>query len=581
MHKLLVTLILSMRIRSSNLFKVWAVSILILATILRFIYLGQIPVSLYWDEVAQGYNAYSLLKTGKDEYGIQFPFHFRSFDDNKNPGYIYLSMLPVSLFGLNEFSVRLTSALLGSLTVVLITAIAFEMLHSSSRHRTKSRKFALLSGLLLAISPWHLQFSRAAFEANAGLFFLVLGVWSFLRIQKSPWWWYVSVLGFGTSVYFYRSFYIVAPLLLFSALWLFRQQVRKMSKLILVSGILLAVLISMPVVNFSLTANGLLREQQVQVFDKLEEETYASAQKILAHNNVWWARVIYNRRLVVAQTVAQNYFRHFLPDFLFLRGDGNGRHSVSGMGYLYLWQFPFLLCGVYWLLKANDRWSKYLIVWLLVSPIPASLAVPSPHALRSLTMVVPMTLIIAFGLTQCILTSRYILLRSLLIATAGILFFIYFDSYYHKSAVQYAQDWADGYKQLVHATLARQSNYDKTLISGYFWKPYIYYLFYTTYDPALFQKEGSSRGFDRWVFGGTYWGHSEQGLESVRDLRVYAKGNNILVALSSSEYNIHKRSVGKLEEIKDRKGNTVFITGEVNDETIKKLKYEEFRKQVY
>ena len=44
-------------------------AIIILAFILRFYKLGQIPPSLDWDETAHGYNAYSILKTARDEYG--------------------------------------------------------------------------------------------------------------------------------------------------------------------------------------------------------------------------------------------------------------------------------------------------------------------------------------------------------------------------------------------------------------------------------------------------------------------------------------------------------------------------------
>ena len=51
--------------------------ILILAAVLRFYQLGQNPPSLDWDETAHGYNAYSILKTGRDEYGYKFPLYFR------------------------------------------------------------------------------------------------------------------------------------------------------------------------------------------------------------------------------------------------------------------------------------------------------------------------------------------------------------------------------------------------------------------------------------------------------------------------------------------------------------------------
>src|SRR5450631_284244 len=82
---------------------------------LRFVNISKVPVSLYWDETASTYNAYSIEKTGKDEYGKPFPLLFRSFNDYKTPANIYLTAVAIKIFGLNEFSARFTSAFLGTL----------------------------------------------------------------------------------------------------------------------------------------------------------------------------------------------------------------------------------------------------------------------------------------------------------------------------------------------------------------------------------------------------------------------------------------------------------------------------------
>src|SRR3989338_673758 len=101
--------------------------IIILATILRFYQIGQIPPSLDWDETAHGYNAYSILKTGRDEYGYKFPFSFRSFDDYKPPIYTYLVVPSVAIFGLNDFAVRFPSAALGTLAVIFTYLMVKEL----------------------------------------------------------------------------------------------------------------------------------------------------------------------------------------------------------------------------------------------------------------------------------------------------------------------------------------------------------------------------------------------------------------------------------------------------------------------
>src|SRR3989338_856566 len=137
--------------------KLLLVGMVVLAGCLRFYRLSTIPVSLYWDEAASAYNAYSLAKTGKDEFGVKLQFLFRSFDDYKMPANIYLTALAVKIFGLNEFSARFTSALAGTLTV-LATFFLVKQIFSSYQGLFSVNLIAFLSTLFLAISPWHIQF---------------------------------------------------------------------------------------------------------------------------------------------------------------------------------------------------------------------------------------------------------------------------------------------------------------------------------------------------------------------------------------------------------------------------------------
>ena len=123
--------------------------ILSIAFLLRFYKLGEIPAGFYQDESAIGYNAYSVMETGKDEHGQTFPLYFKSFGDYKLPVYIYLTALSVQTFGLNEFAVRFPSALFGFLTVVVFYFFVKEL--------TRNKPLSIISTAFLAISPWHLH----------------------------------------------------------------------------------------------------------------------------------------------------------------------------------------------------------------------------------------------------------------------------------------------------------------------------------------------------------------------------------------------------------------------------------------
>ena len=74
------------------------IGILVLAAALRLVNLSSVPPHLTQDEASLGYNAYSILKTGKDEYGQLLPVVFKSFGDYKPGLYIYLTVPTVAVF---------------------------------------------------------------------------------------------------------------------------------------------------------------------------------------------------------------------------------------------------------------------------------------------------------------------------------------------------------------------------------------------------------------------------------------------------------------------------------------------------
>src|SRR3989344_289927 len=125
--------------------KLILISLLLFGLGLRVFHLDLRPLGFSWDEAALGYNAYSLLKTGRDEHGQAAPIVFKSFGDFKPGLYIYFAVPSVALLGLSEFSTRLPSALFGTLSIALVYILARLLL---------SRSAATYSALLLAINPW-------------------------------------------------------------------------------------------------------------------------------------------------------------------------------------------------------------------------------------------------------------------------------------------------------------------------------------------------------------------------------------------------------------------------------------------
>ena len=81
------TKMISLASRSTHIFLITI--LIVIAGFLRIYKIATVPPGLNQDETAIGYNAYSILVTGRDEWGEKYPLYFKSFGDYKLPIYIY------------------------------------------------------------------------------------------------------------------------------------------------------------------------------------------------------------------------------------------------------------------------------------------------------------------------------------------------------------------------------------------------------------------------------------------------------------------------------------------------------------
>ena len=183
----------------------WLLLIVAAGFALRLAAINLIPPSLNWDEVSLGYNAYSLLKTGRDEWGTVLPTIFRAYGDYKLPIYIYLATL-------SPFFVRLPSIIFGTLLIVIAYLLG---------RRMSSPFVGLTAALLVAISPWTWWISRIALEANVGALLIAIGVYCLLSRKLS-----LGILFLGLSVWAYNSARVFSPLFLIFFLIINRRRIR-------------------------------------------------------------------------------------------------------------------------------------------------------------------------------------------------------------------------------------------------------------------------------------------------------------------------------------------------------------------
>jgi len=497
--------------------------VVLLAIILRFYSLGKVPLSLSWDEASLGYNAFSVLTTGQDEHGTTLPIsNFPAFGDFKPPGYIYTAVISVWMFGLNEFVVRLPSAVAGVLAVLVTYLLVREVF--KTKISPIVNYVALGSSFMLAISPWHINLSRTGFEANLANLLVLLGLFYLIR--------WLNLVRFNETNYrqlfvslILSSLFLVLALYTFNSVRIFipvllvivgalswRYIVRYYKMCIAVA--MLSLLLLSPLIPHLVSQEGKLRFQEVNIFTDLEP-VEVSNQRIEVHNNSIFAKLLHNRRVLFGVEVARHYLDNFNPNFLFINGDGNPKFSTRDVGQLYLWSLPFLFLGMYFLVK-NKQGNWYLVLmWLGVGVLPASVARETPHALRIENTLPMWQILIVYGFVNAVLqVKRYTIKRALFFVLSLALFLnaaYYIHGYYKYYPVEFAGSWQWGYREAIQEVQRLKKDYDVIKVTESIGRPYIYVLFYEQYNSAMYNKTVNRRqdaygfyhvnGFDKYEFG--------------------------------------------------------------------------------
>ena len=467
-------------------YKLLLLLIVLIAGFLRFYQLGANPPSLTWDESAWGYNAYSIGIDGKDEFGRFLPHDYlESFGDFKPPMYAYLDVIPVKLLGLNEFSTRVPSALFGVLTVLLTYFLVKRIFWNSK----EKQKYALASAFILAISPWHIMLSRAAFEANVATFFLVLGVWGFLAAtQEKKWYLLISAVSFAVSMYTFNTARVVAPLLVIVLALLFRKRLFQIKKEVLIACIV-GLVVFLPTFRFLLTPQAGLRFQEVNIFSDPGVVKTAN-QEIANDNNALWSKLIHNRRVLYSIEYVKHYFDNLSPTFLFIKGDGNPKFSIQSVGEMFIWDIPFVVIGILFLVKKREGNWWLVPLWLLIGIIPAATARETPHALRIEASLPMFQVISAYGFIMLLsLVKRFKNLITVVLIGLLLINLAYFcHDYFAHYPAEFSGEWEYGYQQSIAYVQSVEKNYDNIQITNELGRPYIYYLFYTQTLPADYRK---------------------------------------------------------------------------------------------
>lgn len=454
--------------------------------------IGNVPPSTNWDEVSLGVNAYSILNTGKDEWGRSFPLTFEAFGDYKLPIYIYTLVPFIAVFGLNDFSLRMPSLLSGILSLVFIYLIVKKL--------TSDDRWALWAMFLLSISPQHIFLSRIALEANLALGIFLAAFYLFLVGLEKQKMLIVSSVLFGLTVFTYNSARIFVPLFLIGLSFIYRKELLKFkSKLImplLIMSVLLGVAFSMAIFEDSSS-----RYYWVSIVDQ-GAVNYLNESRAKSNLPSIITNLIFNRYIYFLTTAFSNYLTHFSPEFLFIKGGSHYQFSLPKHGILYMLELPLIIWGLITIFR-NKKVFWVILLWLFLAPIPSAITREAPHALRSIFMLGVLQIIAAAGIIglTSFLAAKFkflkLYLQPIVIGLFLISLALFSYRYFYIYPNEYSKAWQYGYKQTYEYLLDNypmylKDNSEKRIyFSKYYGEPHIFYLYYSKYDPSVYQNNPS------------------------------------------------------------------------------------------
>lgn len=461
--------------------QIWLALIIGLTIILRFSYTTLSPPALNWDEASLGFNAFSILKTGKDEWGRVLPLSFEAFGDYKLPGYIYASIPFIATFGLNEDSVRFPSRVAGVISIVLLYLVVKKL--------TSRESLALLSASLLAISPTAIFLSRAALEANLAFAIFLAGFYFFLRGLEKPVFLFFSSFLFGLTLFTYNSSRVFIPIILVGLIFFYRRRLKELKGQLIVPGLILAVFFLIAY-YFAIFQDSSARFYWVTILD---QGAINFLNETRAHSKLpfYLSELTYNRFTYFGWQFVLNFFKNLSPDFLFINGGSNHQFSVLSTGFMYIIELPLLILGLLYVFK-NKLLRNIILLWTLAAVIPSAITREAPHVLRSIFMLGALQILAAFGLYQLIekIKERGVFYKRFLVFLTVTVYILSIAAYCYQYFLIYPKmesaSWQYGMRQVYQylSTFRDKQIY----ITKKYGEPHIFYLFFNQYDPSRYQE---------------------------------------------------------------------------------------------
>lgn len=446
--------------------------IFILALFLRVYRLGALPPGWHVDGVKVAWNAYSLFKTGRDDWGHPLPLHYDTFGDFRPTGIMYAVVPATAIWGPTADAARLPAAVLSALGVVAIFYLV------------KNKTWGIFSAFLLAVNSWHITLSRATSEATIALTLVMLGLVLFMKKR-----WLTAFLMLAASIFFYHSALVLTPI--FTLVFL----IRKPSK----AGLVVSVLVGLLAAGMFINPAGRGRLNQVSIFNDLNLRDDSMRLPFEeGPNHVLLARILYNKPVLWTNLFINEYVQYFNPGFFITPLLPNpDRYTTVGVGLLSYAEFGLLLMGL--VLAARGEIPGWIVVLLLLAPIPAAMTTEDVPNISRSVMMIPLVILIAAASVTYLPGIMKKGLVVILILEAMFFWHQYSVHNPNRYGIQVAQNV--GVPELISAIENLRTKYEAVYLTNIPDSLYPWYAAFTKQDPQVFNAAAKNRLNGTWTFG--------------------------------------------------------------------------------
>jgi 4-amino-4-deoxy-L-arabinose transferase-like glycosyltransferase len=468
-------------------------AIVFVAAALRIWKLADIPPHPTADEAALGYNAYSILKTGKDFWGQSLPIIFKSFGDYTPGLYVYLTVPFVAVFGLNEFAIRLPNVFLGVLVVYLVYLLA-KIVFAKTKYKNL-KDIALFAAFLAAINPWLIHFSRGAWVLTLSLALTLLGILYFRKALEKPRFILASSFFFALTTLSYQGAKMSSLIVIALLVVIFREHLKKINKKLLLGALAVGVVVGSPIL-VSLYTGEASRLSVVSVFSY--PRSSQDVEKVLEEggetSGAPTSLAFHSEPLNFARVTLGKWFNHFSARFLFFEGDWeNPRLSSPNLGMFLLSDLVLIILGLIALIRSGkNKYVLFMLLWLVLAPLPSVFSRDRVHAARSLHMAIGLITLSALGLARLLKNfSKGLLVKTavfIFVAVYVLNFIYYLDAYFVHLPKHNAKYWDYGYREAVKYIDESALESRQIVFQQSYEQPFIYFLFYNKLEPAEFRR---------------------------------------------------------------------------------------------